>query len=101
MDHQVTRGLEQEEAIGAHAGMRIRVVTAWDASTRRFVVHAFVRGSETEEEVRVPAAEGRHFQLMQDAEDAGFASAIAWIDQQALVKPPQEPDAASHGDSPL
>lgn len=82
MDHQVTRGLDQEEAIGAHSGFRIRVVTAWHAPSRQFVVSAYVRGSETEEEVKMPT-EGRHFALMQDAEDHGFAMATAWIDQQA------------------
>lgn len=82
MDHQVIRGVDHEEAIGAHSGFRIRVVTAWDAPSRQFVVSAFVRGSETEEEVMMPT-QGQHFALMQDAEDHGFAVATQWIDQQA------------------
>lgn len=82
MDHQVSRGVDTEEAIGAHSGFRIRVVTAWDAPSRQFVVSAYVRGSETEEEV-VMDTRGRHFALIQDAEDHGFAVATQWIDQQA------------------
>ncbi|MDE2595007.1 MAG: hypothetical protein KGL57_12285 [Burkholderiales bacterium] len=82
MDHEITRGVDQEEAIGAHSGFRIRVVTAWDASSRQFIVSAFVRGSETEEEVQMDT-KGRRFALIQDAEDHGFALATQWIDQQA------------------
>ena len=82
MDHQVTRGVEKEEAIGAHSGFRIRVVTAWDAASRQYTVSAFVRGSETEEEVEV-TTQGRRFALIQDAEDHGFAVATQWIDRQA------------------
>lgn len=82
MEHEVVRSANQEEAIGAHSGFRIRVVTAWDASSRQFVVSAFVRGSETEEEVKM-ATQGQRFALIQDAEDHGFAVATRWIDQQA------------------
>lgn len=82
MDHEITRGVDQEEAIGAHSGFRIRVVTAWDASSRQFIVSAFVRGSETEEEVQLDT-QGRRFALIQDAEDHGFALSTQWIDQQA------------------
>ena len=81
MDHQVSHSQDHEEAIGAHAGFRIRVVTAWDAAARRFVATAYVRGSETEEEVVVQSSD-RHFPLMQDAQDHGFALATRWIDQQ-------------------
>lgn len=82
MDHQVIHGEDHEEAIGAHAGFRIRVLTAWDGGSRRFVVHAYVRGSETQEEVGVDM-QGRSFALMQDAQDHGFAMATQWIDGQA------------------
>lgn len=82
MDHQVIRGVDQEETIGAHSGFRIRVVTVWDAPSRQFAVHAFVRGSETEEEVAMETQE-RRFALIQDAEDHGFALATQWIDRQA------------------
>jgi hypothetical protein len=82
MDHQVILSADHEEAIGAHAGFRIRVLTAWDASTRQFVVHAYVRGSETEEELAVDTG-GRQFALIQDAQDHGFGAATRWIDQQA------------------
>lgn len=81
MDHQVTHSADQEEAIGAHSGFRIRVVTTWDPPTRQFVVNAYVRGSETEEEV-VMDTRGRRFALIQDAQDHGFAAAIQWIDRQ-------------------
>lgn len=86
MDHEVIRSPDHEEAIGAHAGLRIRVVTAWDAATRQYAVSAFVRGSETEEEVAVDT-QGRHFALIQDAQDHGFASATEWIDRQAGSDP--------------
>lgn len=81
MDHQVIRGVDREEAIGAHSGFRIRVVTGWDAASRQYAVSAFVRGSETEEEVEMPT-QGERFALMQDAEDHGFAVATQWIDRQ-------------------
>lgn len=81
MDHQVIRGVDQEEAIGAHSGFRIRVVTAWDAQHRHYTVRAYVRGSETEEEIAM-ATQGQGFALIQDAEDHGFAVATGWIDQQ-------------------
>lgn len=81
MDHQITRNADHEEAIGAHSGFRIRVVTAWEASSRQFVAHAYVRGSETEDEVAVDTQE-RRFALMQDAQDHGFAAATQWIDRQ-------------------
>ena len=82
MDHEVIRKLDQEEAIGAHSGFRIRVVTCWDAASRRYTARAFVRGSETEEEVSVDTG-GAGFALIQDAQDQGFAAATHWIDQQA------------------
>ncbi|RRS04521.1 hypothetical protein EIP75_08805 [Aquabacterium soli] len=82
MDHQVIHTDDHEEAIGAHAGFRIRVLVAWDASSRQFSVHAYVRGSETEEEVEVDT-QGRRFALIQDAQDHGFAAATRWIDLQA------------------
>lgn len=82
MDHQVTHSGDHEEAIGAHAGFRIRVVTAWDAAARQFVVHAYVRGSETQDEVDVDT-QGRRFALIQDAQDHGFAVATQWIDRQS------------------
>ena len=81
MDHQVIHGVDQEEAIGAHSGFRIRVVTVWDAATRRFVASAYVRGSETEEEVPMDT-QAQRFALMQDAQDHGFAVAVRWIDGQ-------------------
>jgi hypothetical protein len=56
-------------------------VTAWDAASRQFVATAYVRGSETEEEVVVRPSD-RHFALMQDAQDHGFALATQWIDLQ-------------------
>jgi hypothetical protein len=84
MDHEVIRGGDQEEAIGAHSGFRIRVVTAWDAAARQFRASAYVRGSETEEEVAiaVPGKDGKGFALLQDAQDFGFAAAVRWIDSQ-------------------
>lgn len=80
MDHQVIHSRDHEEAIGAHAGFRIRVVTTWDVAARQFVATAHVRGSETEEEVVVPPSD-HHFPLMQDAQDHGFALATQWIDR--------------------
>ncbi|MFY9479376.1 MAG: hypothetical protein WAQ08_17170 [Aquabacterium sp.] len=82
MDHQIIHSGDHEEAIGAHAGFRIRVVTAWDAGARQFMATAYVRGSETEEEVAL-APQGKRFALMQDAQDHGFAIATQWIDRQA------------------
>ena len=75
-------GYDPDSQHDAAVAFRIRVVTAWDAPSRQFVVNAFVRGSETEEEIMMPT-QGQHFALMQDAEDHGFAVATQWIDQQA------------------
>ena len=84
MDHQVTRGADREEAIGAHSGFRIRVVTSWDAQSRQYAVGAYVRGSETEDEIEMDTRRER-FALIQDAEDHGFAVATQWIDRQAAA----------------
>lgn len=82
MDHEITRGANQEEAIGAHGGFRIRVLSTWDAACRQFRVSAFVRGSETEEEIGMDTGQAG-FALIQDAQDHGFAVATQWIDRQA------------------
>lgn len=84
MDHEVKRSADQEEAIGAHSGFRIRVVTRWDASQRRFTASAYVRGSETQDEQPI-AMQGQSFALLQDAQDHGFALATQWIDQQGTA----------------
>lgn len=82
MNHEITRDADHEEAIGAHSGFRVRVVTRWDADSRLFKVQACVRGSETEQEVDVET-QGRAFSLLQDAQDYGFQMAHDWIDRQA------------------
>lgn len=82
MDHEITREADHEEAIGAHSGFRIRVVTLWDSASRQFRVQAWVRGSETEQEVGVDT-QSRSFALLQDARDHGFEVAQQWIDDQA------------------
>ncbi|RZI84865.1 MAG: hypothetical protein EOP38_07405 [Rubrivivax sp.] len=82
MTHEITRETDHEEAIGAHSGFRVRVVTRWDAASRLFKVQAWVRGSETEQEVDVDT-QGRAFSLLQDAQDHGFKVAHDWIDIQA------------------
>jgi hypothetical protein len=67
------------EAIGAHSGYRIRMSTlsADDLVTWPISVH--VRGSESEDEVKVDVPH-RHHASAAEALDFGYVCATVWID---------------------
>ncbi|NUZ05853.1 hypothetical protein [Piscinibacter koreensis] len=74
----ISRGARLE-AIGAHSGYRIRLSTVGAPTACAYPVNAWVRGSESEDEVRVPIPK-RHYANPTEALDHGWACAIAWID---------------------
>ena len=69
------------EAIGAHSGYRIRMSTLACATLNTWPVNVYVRGSESEDEVRVPVPK-KHFSSQSEAFDFGYECATLWIDAQ-------------------
>ncbi|WP_280152696.1 hypothetical protein [Piscinibacter sp. XHJ-5] len=68
------------EAIGAHSGWRIRMSTlAADSATDSWPVTVHVRGSESEDEVKVDVPL-RHHPSAAAALDFGYECATLWID---------------------
>ena len=67
------------EAIGAHSGYRIRMSTLAATDLTHWPVSVYVRGSESEDEVRV-AVPKRHLASVQAAFDFGYECAVVWID---------------------
>lgn len=74
-------GGSRVEAIGAHAGYRVRLEARQDPLSHRFAVGVYLRGSESEEEVQVNEADGIRAESPQDALDLGYERAVAWIDR--------------------
>lgn len=70
------------EAYGAHSGYRIRMSTSrlscLDSSCPVLV---YVRGSESEDEVRVPVPR-RELSTVTEAFDYGYECAERWIDEE-------------------
>jgi hypothetical protein len=79
MKYELIERGHRTEAIGAHAGYRIRMSTlsATDLVTWPVTVH--VRGSESEDEVRVEVPK-RHLASAKEALDFGYECATLWID---------------------
>ena len=74
-----TRG-HRLEAIGAHSGYRIRMSTlAADSAIDSWPVTVHVRGSESEDEVKVDVP-ARHHASAGEALDFGYQCATLWID---------------------
>jgi hypothetical protein len=69
------------EAVGAHSGYRIRMSTVSTTSLNTWPVNVYVRGSESEDEVRIPVPK-RHFASQNEAFDFGYECATLWIDAQ-------------------
>ena len=79
--YDITQRGERLEAVGAHSGYRIRVCTLSAANLAMWPVSAHVRGSESEDEVRVPAPK-RHLSSAMEAIEYGYQCAVLWIDAQ-------------------
>lgn len=80
MKYQPTTGSDPAEALGAYSGYRIRIVVRRDPGSERLLPAVSFRGSESMPEQPVPA-EGRAFDCLEEAFDAGYAQAVAWIDR--------------------
>ena len=74
----VARG-HRLEAIGAHSGYRIRMSTLSAGDLETWPVNVYVRGSESEDEVKVDVPKKRLVSAT-EAFDHGYACAVAWID---------------------
>jgi hypothetical protein len=81
MKYEVAERGNRLEAIGAHSGYRIRMSTVSATTVATWPVSVHVRGSESEDEVRVDVPK-RHFSSAREAFDHGYECAILWIDAQ-------------------
>lgn len=81
MKYQVTTHGHRLEALGAHSGYRIRMSTLCAQDLGLWPVKVYVRGSESEDEVRVDVPR-THFSSATEAFDFGFECATLWIDAQ-------------------
>ncbi|HEX6704501.1 MAG TPA: hypothetical protein VF169_07045 [Albitalea sp.] len=79
MKYEVTPRGHRLEAIGAHSGYRIRMSTLSAADLDSFPVNVYIRGSESEDEVRVSVPR-RHLASPGEAFDFGYDCAVSWID---------------------
>jgi hypothetical protein len=79
MKYEVTSRGPRLEAIGAHSGYRIRMSTVGVPTACAYPVNVWVRGSESEDEVKVPIPK-RSYASPTDALDHGYACAVTWID---------------------
>ena len=67
------------EAIGAHSGYRIRMCTLSSGDFDNWPLNVFVRGSESEDEVKIPLPK-RQLASQSEAFDYGYECATLWID---------------------
>jgi hypothetical protein len=81
MKYDISEHGERVEAIAAHSGYRIRISTLSAANLAMWPVSIHVRGSESEDEVRIDAPR-RHLGSAMEAIDYGYECAIVWIDAQ-------------------
>lgn len=79
MKYEVIQHGPRLEAIGAHSGYRIRMSTLSAHGFDTWPVDVYVRGSESEDEVRVDVPK-RHCASPTDAFDHGYECAVVWID---------------------
>jgi hypothetical protein len=81
MKYEITERGERLEAIGCHSGYRIRIATLSATKLAMWPVSVHVRGSESEDEVRVEAPK-RHLSSAAEAFEYGYECAVLWIDAQ-------------------
>lgn len=79
MKYEVVRRGRRLEAYGAHRGYRIRMSTLPCRAPESWPLSVQVRGSESEDEVRVEVPK-RHLSGETEAFDFGYACATLWID---------------------
>jgi len=79
MKYQVVNRGQRLEAIGAHSGYRIRMSTLSTGHPDSWPVNVYVRGSESEDEVKVDVPK-KHHSTQTEALDFGFECATLWID---------------------
>ncbi|HMC16276.1 MAG TPA: hypothetical protein VKI18_11625 [Albitalea sp.] len=79
MKYQIVGRGHRLEAIGAHSGYRIRISTLSATDLAMWPVSVHVRGSESEDEVRVDTPK-RHLSSATEAFDYGYECATLWID---------------------
>ncbi len=81
MKYDVTRRGPRLEAFSAHSGYRIRLSTLADSELDSFPVTVHVRGSESEDEIRVDVPK-KHLASADDAFAYGMRCAVMWIDAE-------------------
>lgn len=79
MKYEITERGDRLEGIGAHSGYRIRISTVSATTVAMWPVSVHVRGSESEDEVRIHVPK-RHLSNATEAFDYGYECAIQWID---------------------
>ena len=79
MKYEVLEQGDRLEALGAHSGYRIRISTVATAAVTTWPVCVHVRGSESEDEVRVDVPK-RRLRNATEALDHGYDCAVQWID---------------------
>ena len=79
MKYEIAERGHRLEAIGAHSGYRIRISTLSATDLAMWPVSVPVRGSESEDEVRVDTPK-RHLSSPTEALDYGYECATLWID---------------------
>lgn len=79
MKYEVISHGHRLEAIGAHSGYRIRMSTLSAQDLETWPVNVWVRGSESEDEVKVDVPK-RHLSSATAAFDFGYQCATQWID---------------------
>ena len=81
MKYEIAERGGRQEALGAHSGYRIRMTTAHAPAAASWPVLVWVRGSESEDEVRVDVPK-RQLATAAAAFDYGYACATLWIDAE-------------------
>lgn len=79
MKYEVIKQGQRLEAIGAHSGYRIRMSTLAATDLDNWPVHVHVRGSESEDEVKVDVPK-KQLSSPTEAFDFGYRCATLWID---------------------
>ena len=79
MKYEIVARGDRVEAIGAHSGYRIRMSTLSAKGLETWPVNVHVRGSESEDEVRIDVPRKR-LASATEAFDHGYECAVVWID---------------------